>query len=587
MDFARQVKNAVDIVDVIGDFVRLKKQGSQRFVGLCPFHTEKTPSFSVHAGLQFYKCFGCGQSGDAFSFLMELQGLTFFEALKTLADRQGIAMPQSNAGSDDDSMLRDTLLRMHETAQSFFRERLFSNAGARAREYLRSRGLSKETAEQFGIGYAPAGNALLGLLQKRGFAPENLEASGLIGKAEDRPERYDRFRERLIFPIHNETGRIIGFGGRALQAERRPKYLNSPETAIYKKNTVLYNLGRARAAMRREDRAVLVEGYMDVIGVCKAGVENAVATCGAALTQQQVRALRRHVDTVAVNFDSDQAGQNAAERSIEPLLREGVNVLVLELPDGKDPDDFCAAHGGEAYKNLLACAPRHFIWLTDRARRQFDTGTSEGRVAAFEHMLPTINLLPDDIRRAATASELADRLGIERSLVLERLRRSRDRRAGSDGGRTPSAVENADGLSAAERLLLHLFAGSAEARSALLADALAVASENGMPSREALTAMSAVHQDGEEFHYSAVEGRLSERERDRLAQLLFDKDRGPASLDEGRGALEALRRQCWERRYRSVRSAISEAEQSGDRTAALALLRDKIDLERKLGMSGR
>ena len=587
MDFARQVKSSVDIADTIGEFVRLKKQGSQRFVGLCPFHTEKTPSFSVHTGLQIYKCFGCGKSGDVFNFLMELQGLTFYEALKTLADRHGIAMPKrsAGAGSDADSALRDTLLRIHETAQEFFRERL--QAGARAQEYLRSRGLAQKAAVEFGVGYAPGGNALLDLLRKKGFKAEALQASGLIGKAEDRPEFYDRFRERLIFPIRNETGRVIAFGGRAMQADRQPKYLNSPETAIYKKNTVLYNLGRARAAMRRENRAVLVEGYMDVIGVWQAGVENAAATCGTALTQQQVRALRRHVDTVVVNFDSDQAGQDAAERSIEMLLREGVNVRVLELPEGKDPDDFCAARGGEAYREQLRQAPRHFIWLTDRTRRKFDTAAAEGRVAAFEHMLPTIRLLPDDIRRAAAASELADRLGIARSLVLERLRRS-----GGGGPRGPAApaapgdAAEPDGFSAAERLLLHLFAGSAEARDALLDDALAAAAENGLAGREALAAMAAVHQEGGEFHYSAVEGRLAERDRARLARLVFDKDRAPASLDEGKGALEALRRQGRERRYRAVRKAIAEAEQSGDRAAALQLLRDKIDLERKLGMAG-
>ena len=583
MDFARQVKSSVNIVDTIGEFVRLKRQGSQRFVGLCPFHTEKTPSFSVHAGLQIYKCFGCGQSGDVFNFLMELQGLTFYEALKTLADRHGIAMPKRSAGADSNSELRDTLLSIHETAQAFFRERLQANAGAR--EYLRSRGLSQETAAQFGLGYAPGGNALLGLLRNKGFKAEALEASGLIGKAEDPPDFYDRFRERLIFPIRNETGRVIAFGGRAMRAERQPKYLNSPETAIYKKNTVLYNLDRARAAMRRENRAVLVEGYMDVIGVWKAGAENAAATCGTALTQQQVRALRRHVDTVVVNFDSDQAGQDAAERSIETLLREGVNVRVLELPDGKDPDDFCAAHGGGAYRKQLEQAPRHFVWLTDRTRRKFDTATAEGRVAAFEHMLPTINLLPDDIRRAAAASELADRLGVARNLVLERLRRGGARGDNRrDDAATPASAEP-DGFSAAERLLLPLFAGSAEARGALLADALTVAAENGAAGREALAAMAAVHEEGGEFQYSAVEGRLAERDRGRLAKLIFDKDRAPASLDEGRGALEALRRQGWESRYRAVRKAIAEAEQSGDRAAAIALLRDKIDLERKLGMA--
>jgi len=581
MDFARQVKDSVEIAHVIGDFVRLKKQGSSRFVGLCPFHTEKSPSFSVHSGLQIYKCFGCGQSGDVFNFLMELQGLTFIEALKMLADQQGIPMPKRNAGSDAQSKLRDSLMGLQEIGQEFFVAQLRANAGRQAREYLQSRGLGDETAAQFGVGYAPAGNALLGLMRKRGFDAAAMLASGLIGKSEDRDEHYDRFRDRLIFPIHNEVGRVIAFGGRSLQADRQPKYLNSPETDVYKKNTVLYNLSRAKASMRKQEFVVLVEGYMDVIGVWRAGITNAVATCGTALTQQQVRSMRRHVNTVVVNFDSDRAGQNAAERSIELLLREGLNVQVLELPDGQDPDDFCSAHGADAYKAQLEQAPRYFIWLADRARKQFDTSSSEGRVAAFEHMLPSINLLPDEIRRAAVATELADQLGIARSLVLERFRRSTNQRQ-----RAPAPVDDTDGLSAAERLLLHLFASSADARNEFLADAYGIASEDGLPSRESFAAMVAVHDSDDEFQYPAVEGRLGERDRARLSKLIFDRHRETATIDEGRGALDALRRQSWERRYRAVRKAISESEQSGDRAATIALLTDKVDLERKLGMLG-
>lgn len=581
MDFARQVKDSVDIANVIGDFVRLKKQGSSRFVGLCPFHTEKSPSFSVHSGLQIYKCFGCGQSGDVFNFLMELQGLTFIEALKTLADQQGIPMPKRNAGSDAESKLRDSLMDLQEIGQEFFVAQLRANAGRQAREYLQSRGLSDETVEQFGVGYAPAGNALLGLMRKRGFDAAAILAAGLIGKSEDRDEHYDRFRDRLMFPIHNEVGRVIAFGGRSLQADRQPKYLNSPETNVYKKTTVLYNLSRAKASMRKQELVVLVEGYMDVIGVWRAGVTNAVATCGTALTQQQVRSMRRHVNTVVVNFDSDRAGQDAVARSIELLLREGLNVQVLELPEGQDPDDFCSAHGADAYKAQLERAPRYFIWLADRARKQFDTSSSEGRVAAFEHMLPSINLLPDEIRRAAVATELADQLGIARSLVLERFRRSTNQRQ-----RTPAPVDDTDGLSAAERLLLHLFASSADARNELLADAYGIASEDGLPSRESFAAMVAVHDIDDEFQYPAVEGRLGERDRARLSKLIFDRHREAATIDEGRGALDALRRQSWERRYRAVRKAISESEQSGDRAATIALLTDKVDLERKLGMLG-
>ena len=581
MDFARQVKDSVDIANVIGDFVRLRKQGSSRFVGLCPFHTEKSPSFSVHSGLQIYKCFGCGQSGDVFNFLMELQGLTFIEALKTLADQQGIPMPKRNAGSDAESKLRDSLMDLHVIGQEFFVAQLRSNVGRQAREYLQSRGLSDETVEQFGIGYAPAGNILLGLMRKRGFETAALMASCLIGKSEDRDQHYDRFRDRLMFPIHNEVGRVIAFGGRSLQADRQPKYLNSPETDVYKKTTVLYNLSRAKASMRKQEFVVLVEGYMDVVGVWRAGVVNAVASCGTALTQQQVRSMRRHVNTVVVNFDSDGAGQAAVERSIELLLREGLNVQVLELPEGQDPDDFCSAHGADAYKAQLERAPRYFIWLADRARKQFDTSSSEGRVAAFEHMLPSINLLPDEIRRASVATELADQLGIARSLVLERFRRSTNQRQ-----RTPAPVDDTDGLSAAERLLLHLFASSADARNEFLADAYGIASEDGLPSRESFAAMVAVHDIDDEFQYPAVEGRLGERDRARLSKLIFDRHREAATIDEGRGALEALRRQSWERRYRAVRKAISESEQSGDRAATIALLTDKVDLERKLGMLG-
>ena len=303
-------------------------------------------------------------------------------------------MPRGNAGSDADSMLRDTLLRMHETAQAFFQERLPANAGARAREYLRSRGLSKETAAQFGIGYAPGGNALLGLLRKKGFREEALEASGLVGKAEDRPDFYDRFRERLTFPIHNETGRVIAFGGRAMQAERQPKYLNSPETAIYKKNAVLYNLGRARAAMRQENRVVLVEGYMDVIGVCKAGVANAVATCGTALTPQQVRALRRHVDTVTVNFDSDEARPERSRALHRDAAARGRQRARARIARRQRPRRFLRGprRRGVQETTRTRAAPLHLVDRPDapavrhghvrRARRRFRAHAADDQSAA-------------------------------------------------------------------------------------------------------------------------------------------------------------------------------------------------------------
>jgi DNA primase len=248
MDFAQQVKSSVNIVGVIGEYVRLKKQGAQRYVGLCPFHSEKSPSFSVHEGMQIYKCFGCAKGGDVFNFLMEMQGLNFFEALKTLAEQHGIPMPQRSSGdfSDAESRQRALLYRIHEVAQDFFQKQLRGADGAAARAYLEKRGMPPETQERFGLGYAPgSGNRLLRLLEAEGFPADQLEPSGLVGKSEE-GRRYDRFRDRLMFPIHNESGKVIAFGGRALQADAQAKYLNSPETPIYKKSLVLYNLHRAK-----------------------------------------------------------------------------------------------------------------------------------------------------------------------------------------------------------------------------------------------------------------------------------------------------------------------------------------------------
>ena len=294
MDFVEQVKSSVDIVQVIGERVRLRKSGAARYLGLCPFHNEKTPSFTVHAGLGFYKCFGCGVSGDVIKYVEQIEGISFYEALKLLAERHGIPMPKRAGYSDPDMRLRAALHQMHEIAEESFRERLNGPAGAEARGYLERRGVAPETAAQFGLGYADrSGRFLLRLLDQRSFTPEQLEASGLVGRRDD-GSFYDRFRNRLLFPIHNETGKVIGFGGRALSPDDNPKYLNSPETPIYKKSYVLYNLHRAKDGVRKADRTVLVEGYMDVIGVYTAGVREVVASCGTSLTTQQVQLLRRH-----------------------------------------------------------------------------------------------------------------------------------------------------------------------------------------------------------------------------------------------------------------------------------------------------
>lgn len=580
MDFAQEVKGAADIVAVVSGHVRLKARGGNRYWGLCPFHQEKTPSFSVHGGLQIYKCFGCGKSGDVFAFLMEIQGLSFMEALKTLADQQGRAIPRKGGGpaSDQATKTREALLHIHEVAQGFFSSQLRAATGSRAARYLQNRGVGLEAIKEFGLGYAPPGNALMSHLKGRGFTRSHVLASGLIAKSDKDRSIYDRFRDRLMFPIHSTADKVIGYGGRVQRADKQPKYLNSPETPIYSKQSVLFNLNRARMAMRKQDLAVLVEGYMDVVGVWSAGVRNAVATCGTALTAQQIGMVRRHCKTVVVNFDSDEAGQAAAERSVKLLLREGMNVRVLELPGGMDPDEYCLARGGDSYIEELHSAPRYFHWLLDRSRTQFDLNTSDGRTAAFDRLLQSVILLPDEIQRVTTVTDLADHIGLQQGVALNRLRQVTNQRARSQ----KRVASRGDGLSPGEQLLVVLLVNNEDARTELLEPALEIS--EALPSRRILAAIKAVLVAGSEFEYAAVEGRLDKDDRDRLGGLIFDSVRPEVTIQEGREAMLAMQRTVAEGHYRDVRRNIAAAEQSGDLTEIARLLERRTELERKLGL---
>ena len=582
MDFAQEVKAAADIVTVVGAHVRLRQQGGNRFIGLCPFHSEKTPSFTVHGGLQFYKCFGCGKSGDVFSFLMEIQGLSFVESLKLLAAQQGRSLPQAGKGSavDRAARKREQLFEIHALAQEFFVSKLRSAAGAEALRYLRARGIEKPEIEEFGLGYAPTRHGLKEHIKNRGFKLGDVRDSGLIGESEQDRALYDRFRDRLMFPIHSDMGKLIGYGGRVLDSGKQPKYLNSPETPIYRKHAVLYNLHRARTAMRQSSRVVLVEGYMDVIGVWKAGIRNAVATCGTALTTQQIGIIRRHCDTVVVNFDSDRAGQAAAERSVELLLREGMNVRVLELPGGLDPDEYCTKHGSEEYKRQLDGAPRFFHWLLDRSRQQFDLATAEGRTAVFEKLLPSVILLPDTVQRATTVVELAEHIGLPQGVALNRLRSVTDQGERTAGRGTPQS----DGMSPGERLLVVLLAIDGRARRELLEEAHNIVS-GALSSQKILAAMLAVENSGDGYDHSAVEGRLEDDDRERLARLLLDGDRPVPTIDEGREALAALRLKVNRDRYRDLLRGIAEAERSGDHGKLTEMLSQIKQMEPKLGLA--
>jgi DNA primase len=579
MEFVDQLKSSIDIVKVVGEYVRLKRVGATgRYVGLCPFHQEKTPSFGVNQTRQFYKCFGCQVGGDAIKFVQEIEGLTFWETVKMLAEHNGIPMPKRSDYSDADSKLRGALMEMHAIAARLFQDNLRGQQGAEARGYLAKRGVSQEVIDTFEVGYAePSGQALTRKLSERNFSAEQLEASGLVRKRNEGTGYYDNFRGRLIFPIHNESGKVIAFGGRAMNDEDQPKYLNSPETPVYKKTSVLYNLHRAREAVRRSGRVVLVEGYMDVIGVYAAGVKEVVASCGTALTNGQVRTMHRHADTVVVNFDPDTAGTNATEKAIQLLLDEGLHVRVVALDGGLDPDEYCKKNGADAYGAKLDTAATYFHWLADRARARFDMKTSDGKVAAFKFLLPAVQKIGDKLERAATVNDLASYLGVDPGLVLDQFKKSAaDRRAP-----VPQAAP-AITIPAMERILLNALLDSDRARTEML-PALLPEITDTFVTREVFEALRQAAGDGPAFSYSALEGRLEASARELLRDAVTaDETSGESvSWEQAQLCLRRLESDFRKRQVGELRARVKSAEREGRVEEALSWMAELGRLERE------
>lgn len=348
-----QVKEATDIVAVIGQYVTLRRRGSS-LLGLCPFHTEKTPSFNVNADRQFFHCFGCGKGGDVFTFLMEHEGWSFPETLKYCAEKAGIKLPAHRDHTDPQSRLRDEMAAALELADTIYRHALFQPPGKHALDYLLKRGFKEQTIKRAGIGYAPASyESVLKSAEARGIPRNALEAAGLIIPSQKGGNPYDRFRNRITFPIVNLSGKTVGFGARALADEDQPKYLNSPETPLYQKSRILYGLVVAREAIRKENRAIIVEGYMDWLTMVEAGIENVVAVSGTALTDVQAKLLSRFCERVTMMFDADAAGQRAALRGIDIAFNAALGVDIAVLPKGEDPDSYIRNHGGDAMRKIV------------------------------------------------------------------------------------------------------------------------------------------------------------------------------------------------------------------------------------------
>ena len=424
--FIDEVRAAADIVAVVSDYVTLRKAGTS-YKGLCPFHSEKSASFTVHRDRGFFHCFGCGAGGDVFKFVELQEKVGFTDSVKQLAQRFGVPIPDLEESEEgrETAAERETLLRAHEVAAAYFREQLESPAGGRIRQYLLGdRGLTPETIEILGIGYAPASrDGLRERLLKTGLSPALIVASGLVSKRDDGTE-VDRFRNRLMIPITRDTGSVIAFGGRALEKDQVPKYLNSPETPIYSKGRTLYGLSLTKGDLRKTGWATIVEGYFDFAQVFQAGGIPVVATCGTALTSSQARLLKRFVSKTVLCYDPDAAGQGAAERSSELLVTEGFDVNVALLAGGQDPDTFVQSRGRAAYVAQLKQSRPYLEFLLDRAAAGQDLTRDEPRREFLKKMLTVAARIPDPAARDQFADRLAHKARVTEDVVRAEIRRA-------------------------------------------------------------------------------------------------------------------------------------------------------------------
>ena len=645
-NFKETLKQQADIVRIVGDYVKLKKAGAQNFSGLCPFHAEKTPSFSVHATRQFYHCFGCGESGDVFAFIQKVENITFPEAVRLLAQKLGVPMPKVTFSSPEEARnahLRMALLDVHVRATAFFQDCLRRPEGANAREYLKGRGLDDETIARFRIGYAPDSGFLLRDALRREFDEELLRESGLFSWKEDssqpsalstQPQQvlrsaqddnsvegsgtnggprtadsagfepkakshepkaaaaiYSKFRNRVTFPICNDQGKVIAFTGRTLTTDEKagPKYLNSPETPIYSKSRVLFNLDNAKEAIRKLDYSILVEGQMDCISVYAAGFHNVIASSGTAFTELQAKLLGRFSKNIVVNFDPDTAGARATERTLGLLVEEEFNIRVLTLETGFDPDLFLRRKGKDAYSAALKHSQKYFDYLIDRARAQFPARNADSKVKAVNHLLPHIQRVPSRIVRDELALEISQKLGIDSAVLRQELKHAATNRSATQVKATPEAQ-----ITGAERVLIRALASATEMQaSGARTSARDGAEEEFDPARQAQYALRSERLYEGLASQSLMEALLeagtetadvlalpkTEEDRRLLASVLMSEEEEltPETVE---GAVRALRRIYLRRRLEEVQLGLQRLGLPLEERQAL--LHEKVRLKRAL-----
>ena len=566
-----------DIVSVVGDVVSLRKTGAT-WKGLCPFHGEKTPSFHVNREKGFFHCFGCGVGGDVIKFVELHEKMGFTEAVRMLAGRFGLAVPEPTEDrSGINNAEREALRRVHELAQQWFAEQLASPAGARVRRQLADRGIADATVSELGLGFAPSSReALKTFLLGKGLDLPLLLRSGVVVQR-DGGDVVDRFRGRLMVPICRDSGSVIAFGGRATESDQQPKYLNSPETPIYSKSRTLYGLNVSKAAIRKLNYAVLVEGYFDFAQLVQAGITPVVASCGTALTSQQAQLLRRFTSKIVLSFDPDAAGVGAAVRSCELLVSEGFDVNVAVLPAGADPDTFVRQQGRDAYQDRLRESAKYLDYLLQRSASSRDLTSDEGRRAFLHDMLAVAARIPDAAARDQFADRLAHQARITEDVVRAEIRKAAGARKTTV---SPQVFATVAPLKPAERGLLWSLVHDPESGRAALEDL----DEEDLSSLGAAPVFE-VARSLQDQPVAAFPTALLERLNDRLAQQVTAIAAEPAAPAPAAECVRALKLLRYDRERAALQREIDGLRDDGSATTAARIeqLYDrKVDLKRRI-----
>ncbi|MFP4083019.1 MAG: DNA primase [Candidatus Aminicenantes bacterium] len=571
MEIVDQIRQAANIIDIASQYTTLRKRG-QKHVGLCPFHSEKDPSFTVDEEKQLFHCFGCGMGGDLFTLVMEKESLSFPEALNYLAEKYNIPLPQKRKLSPQLLKLEEKIFNINEQTLAFFKKNLFNTQeGRQALDYLKKRNISEDIIQKFKIGYAlNSWDSLLTFFQRKNIQPSVLEKGGLVLRRQKKEGYYDRFRGRIIFPIFNLSGKAVAFGGRTA-FDDEPKYLNSPDTPVYSKGKLLYGLNFCKESIRSKREIILVEGYTDFIALYQAGITNISASLGTSLTSHQVTLVSRFAPRIVVSYDADTAGKKAALRAVSVCFEKGVQIKVLSLPSGLDPDSFISRHGVDSFENLVKNSTPGLRFLVDSYLQEREEETPEEKAKTIRKVVEEIDKIPDSVLRSEYLKQASEYLAVDEELLrhISRQKASEQEKAAQK-----------EWLFPAEKRLLQILIED-KLIAPYVCEEIKQEDFQGLSSEPIITALMECHSKGKEVNLHEFREKIAPSLRSCLTEILLEKGQ-PATVEEAMDCVHAIRQVSLENRSKKLQAEIKRLEKEGNRDELHALLSQIQEIKKQL-----